>query len=105
MEKSDSSSIHTDPEKGVTTPEAPSINENTERAIEPIFLSGIKLYLTLSSVILVGFLITLDASIVVTVRVCCLYTEEMLMNKHRQSQKSPHTSILLQILGGMAALT
>lgn len=69
---SDSSSITQDPEKGISTPEAPSVPGETEQATEKPFLTGIKLYLTLGSVILVGFLITLDASIVVTVRVLIL---------------------------------
>jgi hypothetical protein len=59
-------SVMKDPEKGNSTPDAPSILE--EPVIEETHLTGLKLYLTLGSIVIVGFLITLDGSIVVTVR-------------------------------------
>jgi hypothetical protein len=58
--------VMADPEKGTSTSGAPSVTEET--ATEKTFLTGLKLYLTLGSIVIVGFLITLDSSIVVTVR-------------------------------------
>ena len=69
MDKSAPSSLLTDPEKGLSTPEdATSILIETATGAEKTFLTGPKLYLTLGSIVIVGFLITLDGSIVVTVR-------------------------------------
>lgn len=84
MDKSDPSLVPTDPEKGSSTAETPSVTGETEPTIEKAFLTGLKLYLTLSSIIIVGFLITLDGSIVVTVRgffLFCHFTEETLTNE------------------------
>jgi hypothetical protein len=67
MDKSTPSLVTTDPEKGTSTPDAPSVIG--EPATEETFLTGLKLYLTLGSIVIIGFLITLDSSIVVTVRV------------------------------------
>ncbi len=66
MNNSVPSSVTMDQEKGAQTPDAPSLLE--EPTIEKTHLTGLKLYLTLGSVVIVGFLITLDGSIVVTVR-------------------------------------
>jgi hypothetical protein len=52
-------------EKETETPDATSVTDETPSRNE--FLTGLKLYLTLGSVTIVGFLITLDASIIVTV--------------------------------------
>jgi hypothetical protein len=71
MDKSDPSLVRTDPEKGSSTRDAPSVTGKTEPTTEKAFLTGLKLYLTLGSVVIVGFLITLDGSIVVTV--CVLF--------------------------------
>ncbi|KAN0102744.1 MFS multidrug transporter [Hyaloscypha variabilis] len=66
MEKSSQSSVLTDPEKGRSSPDTPSILTATDPVPEKTFLTGPKLYLTLFSIVIVGFLITLDGSIVVT---------------------------------------
>ena len=71
MEKSDiEEPTFMDPEKGEATPDSTnSIAADETRAETPQAetLTGWKMYLTLFSVMIVGFLITLDASIVVTV--------------------------------------
>ncbi|PMD19411.1 efflux pump [Hyaloscypha hepaticicola] len=64
MDNSTPSSVTLDPEKGISTPDAPSVVE--EPAPEITHLTGLKLYITLGSIVIVGFLITLDASIIVT---------------------------------------
>lgn len=68
MDRSNPPSVATDTEKGDSTPSVPSITERTKPVTEETFLTGLKLYVTLGSVVIVGFLITLDSSIVVTVR-------------------------------------
>ena len=74
MEKSSQSSVLTDPEKGRSSPDTPSILTATDPVPEKTFLTGPKLYLTLFSIVIVGFLITLDGSIVVTVRIdSCIF--------------------------------
>jgi hypothetical protein len=65
MDNSSPSSVALDPEKGISTPDAPSVVE--EPATEITHFTGLKLYITLGSIVIVGFLITLDASIIVTV--------------------------------------
>ncbi len=65
MDNSIPSSVTLDPEKGISTPDAPSVVE--EPATEITHFTGLKLYITLSSIVIVGFLITLDSSIIVTV--------------------------------------
>jgi hypothetical protein len=52
-------------EKETETPDTTSVTDQTPSRNE--FLTGLKLYLTLGSVTMVGFLISLDASIIVTV--------------------------------------
>jgi hypothetical protein len=73
MDKSDPSSIMTDPEKGSSITDAPSITGEPEPATEKTSLTEPRLYLILGSIVLVGFLITLDGSIVVTVCVLLSY--------------------------------
>lgn len=70
MEKTDlERQIDLNPEEAVETPESKSIEtEEIDTASETDILTGFKLYITLFSVTLVGFLIMLDSSIVVTVR-------------------------------------
>jgi len=64
MDNSSPSSVTLDPEKGISTPDAPSVVQ--EPATEITHFTGLKLYITLGSIVIVGFLITLDASIIVT---------------------------------------
>jgi hypothetical protein len=65
MDNSTPSSVTLDPEKRLSTPDAASVVE--EPATEITHFTGLKLYITLGSIVIVGFLITLDGSIVVTV--------------------------------------
>jgi hypothetical protein len=65
MDNSSPSSVTLDPEKGISTPDAPSVVQEPETEIT--HFTGLKLYITLGSIVIVGFLITLDASIIVTV--------------------------------------
>lgn len=71
MEKLDREAPLTmDPERGEESPESTNsieAGETTAETPEPQTLTGFKLYITLFSVMIVGFLITLDASIVATV--------------------------------------
>jgi hypothetical protein len=71
MEKSDAEEpAIMDPEKGEATPDSTNsivAEETGAETPQAETLTGWKLYLTLFSVMIVGFLITLDASIVVTV--------------------------------------
>lgn len=72
MEKTDFEKQSTmDPEKGTNTPESTNsivAEETATGAPDQDILTGFKLYITLFSLVVVGFLITLDSSIVVTVR-------------------------------------
>ena len=63
MEKPEPNAM--DQEKGTETPDTTSAIEETQNSNE--FLTGLKLYLTLGTIVIAGFLITLDASIIVTV--------------------------------------
>jgi hypothetical protein len=58
-------SITMEQEKETETPDITGVTDQTPSGNE--FLTGLKLYLTLGSVTIVGFLISLDASIIVTV--------------------------------------
>jgi len=63
-ETSDSITVTMDSDKETELPQT----STPEAEIEEEFLTGIKLILSLFAVTIVGFLISLDASIVVTVR-------------------------------------
>jgi preprotein translocase subunit Sss1 len=92
-------------EKETETSDTTSVTDQTPSRNE--FLTGLKLYLTLGSVTMVGFLISLDASIIVTVCLNQLYLFVLICKNQllcRPSQESQHTFIRLQTLDGMVVL-
>lgn len=97
-----------DPEKGAGSRASSgsiALEEATAGTLQQDVLNGFKLYITLFSVMIAGFLITLDASVVVTVRGSnpCFLLHDDLQLLCRLSQELQHTSTQSQTSVGMAA--
>lgn len=75
----------------------------TAEAVEPehVYISGFQLWLVMSSVTLVVFLMLLDVSIIVTVSLDVLNCQKIIDNRNRLFPELPATFTRCQMLGGM----